>query len=390
MNHFNHSDWHQIHFKESDIVDLHAHPSLKVSLLNLMFFGKSSTSRFFNPFGLRTNFDRLKQGGVDLLLSTIYAPEREIVNDCHVIRLFKYIFPGTWKDIYDRPYFNVVNDMMDELEKAVSKTRNSQNKQEHAKIVFSLKELDELLSIDPSERPIGVLHNIEGAHSLDGHLDNLDHFFKRGVVYLSLAHFYANQAVHPVFPYPESVQKFGCFRGSRNLVKGLEEFGEKVIEKMIDLGMLVDITHCTPPARKRIYDIIGKRAPIIASHIGSYEMNPSPYNLKDWEVKKIADSGGLVGVIFMNYWLTPYASKRGINYINQTIQHFHNVGGSDVLAIGSDFDGFTDPPDDLMDAGGLPNLTQRFLAEGLDTETIVKIWGKNTLRVLRQSWGKKE
>ena len=69
--------------------------------------------------------------------------------------------------------------------------------------------------------------------------------------------------------------------------------------------------HCTPIARERIYEIVGQRARIIASHLGAYEINPSPYNLKNKELKRIADSGGVAAVIFMNYWLMPHATKRG-------------------------------------------------------------------------------
>jgi membrane dipeptidase len=143
-------------------------------------------------------------------------------------------------------------------------------------------------------------------------------------------------------------------------------------------------------ARRRIYDIVGTRQPIIASHVGAYEINPSPYNLKDWEIKQIADTGGLVGVIFMNYWLMPHETRRGLNFVARTIRHFVDVAGIDHVAIGSDFDGFTDPPDDLKDAAEFPRLTQRLLAEEFSPDEIAKILGGNVLRVLRQGWGKKE
>ena len=79
--------------------------------------------------------------------------------------------------------------------------------------------------------------------------------------------------------------------------------------------------------------------PLIASHVGAYEINPSPYNIKDWEIQKIADSGGLVAVIFMNYWLMPHETQRGLNFVAHTIQHLANVGGIDHVGIGTDFDG---------------------------------------------------
>ena len=65
------------------------------------------------------------------------------------------------------------------------------------------------------------------------------------------------------------------------------------------------------------------------------------------------------------------------------------MGGIDHVGIGTDFDGFTDPPDDLKDASQLPRLTQRLLAEGYSTEEVEKIWGGNGLSVLRRGWDRK-
>jgi membrane dipeptidase len=367
--------------ENTTIVDLHAHPALKISLLKGALTSPLKVSRSFSPFSFRTNFDNLKKGGVDVLLSSIVAPEKGIKEECPYVNLLKFLMPVTWNRVFNKPYFEVTIEMIDGLERAVKGSPL-------VELVTSLSDLEEILKRN-DDRPTAVIHSVEGAHSLDGNLDNLRKLFDRGVAYLTLAHFYENEAVHPVFPYPESVQIGKCFRGGRNPALGLKKFGEEVIEEMVKLGMILDITHCTPAARKRIYKIIDKDLPIIASHIGAYEINPSPYNLKDWEIKKVAETGGVVGVIFMNYWLMPHETKRGLNFIARTINHFVDVVGVDHVAIGSDFDGFTDPPDDLKDASELPKLTQRLLAEGYKEKEIEKIMGANVLRVLREGWGKK-
>jgi membrane dipeptidase len=186
------------------------------------------------------------------------------------------------------------------------------------------------------------------------------------------------------------MQILSCFPDTRDLTLGLKSFGRDVVEAMMDLGMILDVSHCTPLAREQIYNMVGNRMPLIASHVGAYEINPSPYNLKDWEIKKIANTGGLVAVIFMNYWLMPHETKRGVNFIVRTLEHLVNVGGIDHVGIGTDFDGFTDPPDDLKDASELPVLTRRLIAEGYSQAAIEKIWGGNSLRVLRDGWGKRD
>jgi microsomal dipeptidase-like Zn-dependent dipeptidase len=378
-------EWKRIH-EEATIVDLHAHPSLKVSLFKRALTSSFRASRAFDPLSVRTDYAKLKDGAVDVLLSCIYAPEVGIYQECSYLRLLRYLMPFTWRRVFSKSRFEVTLAMLDQMEAEVEKAVDDKTGKRLVKIVRSSQELDELLDQD-GDGPVALIHAVEGAHSLDGKLDNLEQLFDRGVAYMTIAHFYPNEAVCPTFPFPESVQKFGCYKGVRNLALGLTEFGEELVERMMELGVILDIAHCTPPARERIYEIVGNRRPIIASHVGAYAINPSAYNLKDWEMRKIADSGGVVGIIFMNYWLMPHETKRGLNFIAQTINHCVNVAGIDHVGIGTDFDGFTDPPDDLKDASELGRLTQRLIAEGYHEDQIGKIWGDNALRVLREGWG---
>lgn len=381
-------DWEKIHFQKSTIVDLHAHPSMKVSLFNRgLSLRIYPSARAFDPFSVRTNFPKLTSGGVDVVLSVVYAPERGIVDECRYIKLLRYMMPRTWKRVYGQPYFDVTEQLIDDMEAEVSKSVDSETGQPLAKIAHSVRELDDILA-QAEDRPVALVHCIEGGHSLDGNLENLEKLYERGVAYLILQHFFENELGHPCYPWPESIQKFGCFRSERDITLGLKPFGVQVVEKMVELGMLIDVSHCTPPARAQVYEIVGNRAPILATHVGAYDINPDPYNLKDWEIKKIAESGGVVGVIFMNYWLMPHETKRGLNFIARTIEHFVNVGGAEHTSVGTDFDGFTDPPDEIKDASELPRLTQRLVAEGYSDDTIIKIWGGNALRVLREGWGK--
>jgi membrane dipeptidase len=380
-------DWQDIHFN-STVLDLHAHPSFNVSLFN-----RAITSRFypsrsaFDPFSVRTNLPTLRKGGVDILMSAVYAPERGIFDECRLLSILRFFMRPVWNKIYGRPYFDVTSQMLDEMETALSKAIDPLTGKPLAKVAQSLAALEAILAEEP-EPPVAFVHAVEGGHCIDGKLENLQTLFERGVAYLTLAHFFENEIVHPVFPWPEYIQKFGCFRSERDLTLGLKPFGEQVVEKMVELGMLIDISHCTPPARARIFEIVGNRRPVLATHVGAYEINPSPYNLKDWELRKIAESGGTAGVIFMNYWLMPHETKRGLNFITRTVEHFVNTAGVDHVSIGSDFDGFTDPPDDLKDASELPYLTQRLIAEEFSEESIGKILGGNALRVLREGWGK--
>jgi microsomal dipeptidase-like Zn-dependent dipeptidase len=371
------SDWRILHY-QSTLVDLHAHPSLKASLF-YRYLGRRvyPSPRAFDPFSVRTNFPRLIEGGVDVVLSVIYAPERGIVDSAPPLKLLKYVTPRIWRNIYGRGYFAVANEMMDVIEKQAKIAIDPDSHAHMARFAHNISELEAILQEPISKRPVALIHSVEGGHTLEGKLENLDALFQRGVAYMTLGHFFPNEIVSPTFPWPEHLQQFNWFQDERDLTRGLTPFGEQVVERMIELGMLIDISHCTPPARARIYDIVGKRAPLIASHVGAFDINPDPYNLKEWEMKKIADSGGVI------------ESHRGLNAITQTLRKFVDLAGEDHVGFGTDFDGFTTPPSDLVNAGQMPRLTQRLMSEGLTSAQIQKILGGNALNALRQGWGQK-
>ena len=98
----------------------------------------------------------------------------------------------------------------------------------------------------------------------------------------------------------------------------------------------------------------------------------------------------------MNYWISPVDSGLGLKHLERTIDHIINIAGDEVLAIGTDFDGFTDPPDEITDISELPRLT-RYLSsfrsgvyeDKYSTSTITNLLGRNSLRFILEGWGKK-
>ena len=127
----------------------------------------------------------------------------------------------------------------------------------------------------------------------------------------------------------------------------------------------------------------------MSTHTGVFEVNRISYNLRDWELKWMADRGCAVGIIFMNYWTSPIDSGLGLKYIEQTLNHIINVCGEDTASIGTDFDGFTDPPDEIVDVSELPRITMYLKGIGYEDDVVEKFLGKNALRVLMNGWKKK-
>jgi microsomal dipeptidase-like Zn-dependent dipeptidase len=388
-------NWQDIH-AEAPVVDVHIHPAMNRLVIKQNLNLRYVVSRSFNPFAVRASWPELKSGGYSAILSVLHVPERGLLNDFPIIKLFRILRPDLWHQLMEAPPFEATLKIMDDLEQAVA--ASAPVKMQMAK---SVTEVNAILSQPVDQRPIAVVHAVEGAHSLGGPqagddevLRNLEALYQRGVAYITLAHFYPNRVVNPCYPFPEDFANLSANPEIwRDLTLGLTDLGQRVVERMIDLGMLIDLSHCTPVARRQVFDIAeasGQRVPLMATHIGAYEINPTPYNLCDWEVKRIARDGGLVGVIFMPYWLMPHATGQGINFLARTIDHFVNVAGEDHVGVGTDFDGFTTPPEDLKDASEMPRLTQRLLVEGYGEERVKKILGGNALRVLREGWGKKD
>ena len=408
-------NWQDLH-KNSTVVDLHNHAVLKRFLLD-RDLSKSKTKflaglfkRAFWHLSQRSTFPLIEQGGVDIVLSTCYIPEREWLEDQSLVKWALALAPEVRRRVFDPFYFDATVNMMDDMEKQITEYNKKIDRSQN-KLVCMVKNNQELSQCLEGDH-IAMIHSIEGGHSLQGLdcetssdmkvkeaeiLQHLDYFADRGVAYLTLAHFYPNLVAHPVFPYPNYGIKRSNWKylmGAWDMNVGLSLIGKKVVERMCDLKMIIDIAHCTPKARAEVYDIVGDRQNrVISSHTGVFEINPDPYNLQDWELQWFATHGGVLGIIFMNYWISPVDTPLGIKYIERTLEHAMRVGGSDIVGIGTDFDGFTDPPDEITDMAEIPRITKYLKCltskggeQKYSDEIISKFLGGNALRVLREGW----
>lgn len=362
--------------------DLHAHPSLKTYLFKKKFHKRYPSGGAWNPFAMRVSLPRLIDGQMSTLVSAIYLPEKKMINDCWFLKFLSFMpFLRLRKLMKKNPYEATVM-MLDQFERAVEKSARPGKP-----IAQIAKSKSELYNIRDKGN-IAILHSIEGGHSLNGKLQSVKDFYDRGVCMLTPAHFYENALGQTVGGIPENKKMLFCFKNEKSQKGGLTTFGKEVIESMISLGMIVDLTHCTPLARDEIFAMNQKRRPLVFSHVGVYSMNPTAMNPTDDEIKALADTGGAIGVIFMNYWLKNESKKKGLDHIINTIKHIRKTGGIDSVAIGSDFDGFTDPPDDIKNASCMPKLIRRLETDGFMPQEIEKITSTNMLRVIDTGWDK--
>jgi membrane dipeptidase len=214
---------------------------------------------------------------------------------------------------------------------------------------------------------IAALLGIEGAHALEGDLDNVGVFARRGVRYVGILHFSSNEAGHPAYG-----------RG-RDDAKGLTPWGFSLVERCEAEGVLVDLAHVN---RAGFLDAcrVAKKPPIV-SHTGVLGAFDHWRNIDDAQLRAVADKGGVVGVIFC----PRYVGGEGLEPVVKHLVHIVDVVGEDHAALGSDWDGFIVPTQALKDPRGLPLLTDALLAAGMSRAAIGKILRGNVMRVLRDA-----
>ena len=363
--------------------DLHLHPSLKMYLFGKKLYKNYRTGGAWNPLTMRVTLPKIRSGGMNVLISSIYVPERAMIEDCKLLKSVLWglgIFNKKFSLIRKGDHFATTLLIMDHFVKEVALTNDLILYD--VMVARGMGELEQGLA----DGKLVFIHAVEGGHSLGGDIDHLKSFYNHGVCMITLAHFYENEITQTVGGIPDDKKFLGCFKGEGEQPGGLSEFGKNVVTEILEMGMLIDLTHSTPLARKQVYQINNKRRPLIFSHCGVQAKNAQSMNPTDEEIRIIAECGGVIGVIFMNYWLDPGQQKNGLDLIVDTIRHIVDKGGIESVAIGSDFDGFTDPPDDIKDISEMPRLQSALTQAGFSDDDIAKIMGQNVLRVLKTGW----
>ena len=202
------------------------------------------------------------------------------------------------------------------------------------------------------------LLSIEGAHALDGKLENLDVLYRAGYRMMSPSHFFDNDIG-------------GSAAGVRKT--GLTEKGREWVRQMEARHMIVDLAHASA---KTIDDVltVATRPPVV-SHTGVKGTCDNNRNLSDDQIRAIAAKGGLIGI---GYWDTAScgtdarAIVKAMRYVSQLV-------GAEHVALGSDFDGAVTTP---FDTTGLVRITDAMLDAGYSELEIRMIMGENVMRFL--------
>lgn len=221
---------------------------------------------------------------------------------------------------------------------------------------------------------LSSLLTIEEGAVIKGNLDNLIHFYNRGVRMMTLTWNFENE-----IGYPNQMNQLPF---SINTEDGLKPFGKEVIKKMNELGMIVDVSHGSD---KLFYDVIDiSDKPIVASHSDSRYVCDVPRNMNDEMIKTLADHKGIMGINFCSSFIGKDPNINQIPQIIEHIKHIVDVGGIDCIALGSDFDGIQ-TPNGMSDCTKMDILFSELSKSGFSKQDIDKISYGNFLRVFKEN-----
>lgn len=367
------------------VLDIHAHTSLKPYMLRQRFWRTHEPKPGMSPFTQVTDIDSLVNGGANAFVCCAYAPEQQFYSDVIPLRVLSRVHPKLYH-MANAPMNVLAMEHLDTAEEMVAEANRRRG--EIIEVARSYPDVKRIVD----EGKICMLHALEGAHHLAGRLELVDDFFERGVCMMTVPHLYPNEAGGCV----ELLSKFkgfwwgrGSFSGKFQDDSGLSPWGHELVERMLNVGIIVDIRHGTLEYRRQIFDIV-KRHPknraitmshaIIETDPLSAERGPTPE-----DVRAIADSGGVIGLMATRHeYGAPDSVMEGfLNAVDYLIQH----GGEDVVALGTDFDGLHPTPEGLESPRRFGTIRDALLAKYTEDQT-AKFLYDNADRLLRTGWGK--
>lgn len=206
---------------------------------------------------------------------------------------------------------------------------------------------------------IGTMLSIEGGEVIGGSLEKLQEAYDAGVRLMTLTWNYANELAFP--------------NGMEGPDKGITPVGWEVIEAMNRMGMIVDTSHLNDVGTEEI--LKSHALPPVASHSDARAITGHQRNLTDPLIRLFADKGGLIGLNFSNHF-TGDSEITKVENIVRHAQHIRDIGGDDVLAIGTDFDGIQ-PTLEIEDASQMDKLALGLSKGGFTDDEIEKIFYLN-------------
>ena len=263
---------------------------------------------------------------------------------------------------------------------------------------------------------LSCMIGVEGGHVIENDLSKLDALYDRGMRYLSLTW---NNSTNWATSAKDETEK-----GDSLMFAGLTNFGQQVVRRCNDLGVMIDISHAGEQTFWDVLEISTK--PIIASHSSVYTLCPHFRNLKDEQLLALEKNNGVVFVNFYPAYIDSTFSKKGKKIrqdfqpqldslagifepesnelwyaenallepslsaaapdLDDVIDHIDYIAdliGVDHVGLGADWDGVEVLPVGIENIAKLPSLTKKLIERGYSQRDIRKILGGNFKRVFK-------
>ncbi|MCH2108850.1 MAG: dipeptidase [Polyangiaceae bacterium] len=209
----------------------------------------------------------------------------------------------------------------------------------------------------------------EGIGSLPTDEATLRNWMVRGLRIFGLIHTHHN--------------RIGTSSGHRAHGRGLSASGRETVERIFSLGGVVDISHSGDETTDSVLSIAEEQGGVVvATHSNARALAPHPRNLTDQQIRRIAATGGVVGVNFHQRFLQPADGRASLKDVVDQILYLKKVGGLSLVAIGSDYEGGIRPAQGLENAGKFPALAEALREAGLGEDALGQVFGQNARRVL--------
>lgn len=257
---------------------------------------------------------------------------------------------------------------------------------------------------------MSAMLTVEEGAVCKGEIEKLHKLYEMGVRMMTLTWNFENEIGHPNFipEYKEQMRKareawqeceqegarivaqtaFHRYFHTPNTEAGLTERGFEFVAEMEKMGMIPDVSHLSDAG---FYDVLAvTRKPFVASHSNARTVSPAVRNMTDDMIRRLAERGGCMGLNYCADFLEerPLGEKNpgSIAAIVRHAKHIANVGGIEVLGLGSDFDGI-DTHEELPGAESMGRLWDALREGGFTERELDKIFCENVLRVYSETLG---
>jgi len=331
----------------------------------------------------RIDFPRMQKGGLDAAFFAVFLGQGPTTEKGYVESYTR-----------SRRIFNGINDALEKYP-------------DQAELALTAE--DGYTIEDKNKRAVYI--GLENGYPIGTYINRVDTFYNLGARYITLCHTRNNQICD------SSTDLDGPEH------EGVSAFGEQVIERMNELGMIIDVSHISDAA---FYDVLEmSEAPVMASHSCARAICNNPRNLSDSMLLALKENKGVIQIcILSDYLKTPppnperdsafQAIRVRFNYfqdltpqernearkawreadrafpkdlatVSDIVNHIDHVVqtiGVDYVGIGTDFDGGGGVAD-CKDASEMGKITQELVKRGYSDKAIEKIWGGNFMRVFK-------